>query len=202
MKTIKQISIIVILLILIYGVYTLSLPKAVTQIPTIQPPIIKASQDIKIQNNEQPSGDGLVKLTESIKRDSNGDSTYTFKVVDNQTGSIKTIFDSTENSTVSYNIPDNTWSPDDKQFFIRKTVSGNETYLVFKGDGAIYANSNHFLDVGDYWSKTKYTLTMNGITGWASNDLLVLLTTQSNGSAGPSFWFVISSHSFLQLASH
>lgn len=200
MKIIKSLSIIIFLLLLGYGIYVFSLPKSVSQIQTVQPPIIQASQDNKIQSNEQPSGDGLVKLAESTKRESGGENTYTFKTVDTQTGKSLTVFEATENSSISYSIPENTWSPDNKQIFITKTTSGNKTYLVLKGDGTNYPNSQQFLDIGDYWSKTKYAYTIKDVTGWASNDLLVIYTTQLNGTDGPAFWFVVSSHSFLQLA--
>jgi hypothetical protein len=166
----------------------------------VEPVVSQASQPSAKKTNEQFSGDASVKLQELIKKQADGKILYTFKVTNTITNITKTVFETIEDQTVFYSIPDNTWSPDNKLFFITKETPSEKTYLVFRGDGSIFSDKQQSLDVANFWSKTKYTLKIKVATGWGGDSLLILNTTEADGSSGPSFWFVTDSHSFLQLS--
>ncbi len=151
------------------------------------------------QISEQPSSDGTVKLTIKNQKPVDGNH-YSLTVTNLLTKSTKTIFETTESSIIFYTIPDNSWSPDNKQFFITKNSPDSLTYLVFKADGSSYLSDQKFLDIGDLWSKTKSTLKIKTVTGWGGDNLLILNTVETSDTAGPNFWFVTSSRSFQQLS--
>lgn len=199
MKKLKLISVLIICIFVVSSVFWVNSWKS--QPAITQPLISKASQPTPLsQSNEQFSGDASIKLTEKTNKINNGNTLYSFKVTNILTNTTQTIFTDTTDRSISYSIPGNTWSPDNKQFFLTKTTPMGQTFLVFKADNLNYANGQKFLDIADYWSKTKYSLKIVTATGWASNDLIILTTIQENGSVGPLFWFVVSSHSFLQLS--
>ena len=43
-------------------------------------------------------------------------------------------------------------------------------------------------------------LKVTDVTGWASNNLLVINTDKVSGEVGPSFWFELPSQGFIQLS--
>ena len=198
MKTRRKLFLLVLLLLVITAICLANALKKTVAVT--QPLQTQANQEIPSLNTQQPSGDATVTLFETINKPSVGMTRYLFKASDNKTNITKTIFEAIEDSSITYSIPENAWSPDNKQFFLIKTISNVKDYLVFKADNSNYANGQKFLDIGDYWSKSKFSLNVNDVTGWAGDDLLVFTTSQSNGANGQLFWFVISSNGFLPLS--
>ena len=199
MRKISTISIIILLVLVILAIYWLGFKKSVRTTPPS--PITTMTQQDSKQVTEKPSADGTVKLTETVQKTPDGNNSYTFVVTTMKDSTTKTIFNSTEIPTTSYLIPDNSWSNDNKPFFIEKVTPNSIQYLVYKVDGSDYQNSGKFLDVGSFWSKTKTNLSIKTVTGWASGDLLIVYTTKPDGTDGPHYWFVISTKSFMLLSS-
>lgn len=197
MKKISNISVVVLVLLLVFvllyeGFKRRSLS---TQTP---PQNITAADQSPRESTSKSSSDGTVEVTMTVKSQSENIFTYNFST--QVSGTQKTIYETTADSSTTYFFPDNAWSPDNKQFFIIKSTSGKLDYLVFKASGDPYAPDEQFLDINDYWSRTKYTSTISTITGWAGNDLLVVYTTNKDGSDGDHYWFVTSSRSFMHLS--
>ena len=197
MKKLNPLSIIILLILIPLGVYWIGFMKNRPS-PT-RPAITKMAQVNSRQITEKPSSDGTVKLIETSQKDDGG-SKYVFTVTNVKTGINTTILETIVDQSTSFIIPDNAWSPDNKQFFLEKVSPAERVYLVFKADGTDYSNGQKFLDVNSYWSKTKYNLSIRTITGWGSHDLLVVYTLKEDGSNGASFWFVTGSRNFLQLS--
>ena len=149
---------------------------------------------------EVHSGDGKAKLLGTNKRLADATTNYVFRVV-NEEDSPRKLFSKTLSLGGTIEVPANSWSPDNKQLFVQENNNGVTNYLVYKADGSKYKNGDDHLDVSAFWEKSKYKYTIKTATGWAGNDLLELLTTKEDGTAGPSFWFVTSSRNFLQLRS-
>lgn len=147
---------------------------------------------------EVHSGDGKARLTGISKRQADATTNYTFQVSGEKIDS-RVLFSKTLAAGGTIEVPTNSWSPDNKQLFVQENSNGTTTYLVYKSDGSKYKNGEDYLDLSGYWAKSKYKYSIKAVTGWAGNDLLELLTTKEDGSAGPSFWFVTSSRNFLQL---
>lgn len=144
------------------------------------------------------SGDGKARLTGTSKRLADASTSYTFQVSGEKVDP-RVLFSKTLAEGGSIEVPANSWSPDNKQLFVQENIGGTTTYLVYHADGSKYKNGDDYLDVSSFWTKSKYRYSIKTITGWAGNDLLEFWTTKEDGSDGPSFWFVTSSHNFLQL---
>lgn len=200
MKKASQWSILFLLILIIVTIYWVftKQPDKTSLLAPINTPTPTKSKEIK-QTFERKSSDQTILFTETIKKLPNGYVQYTFEVPNKTSKTSQTVYDVTEDPTVSYLLPDNSWSPDNKQFFITKSTPWGLTYLIFKADGTNYSNGAKFHDIQALWSKTKYTSTIRTATGWGGNDLVILKTTQSDGTPGPDFWFVTSTHGFLQL---
>ncbi len=144
------------------------------------------------------SGDGKISLILSTKQTSDDAIDNVFKVSDNSKNQEWPLFEKTTTPATSISIPINAWTPDDKQLFFIE--NGPEThYYVFKADGASFKNGDKFLDVANFWAKSKNNYAIKNVTGWASGDLLIVETLKPDGTTGPWFWFVTSSRKFLQL---
>lgn len=142
---------------------------------------------------EVRSGDGKVSLIRKSLKLADGSISYSFKVVNNTDNSEKELFSKTVSSGVAVEIPSNSWSPDNKQFFVEEKNGGELNYFVYKANGEKYRDLD-YLNVNEYWAKSKNNYQIRAITGWEGNDLLSVKTVD-----GPSFWFVVSSRGFLRL---
>lgn len=197
MKIFKILVIIFIILGTISVFYSLGSIRAKATI-TYPPMALPVKADVE-SSKEMASGDGAIKVSLKIKKIASGNS-YTFVVVNVLTGSAQTVYEVNEDSSVSYTIPGNSWAPNDKQFFIVRSTPNETKYFVFKADGSNFVNGQKYLDIGSFWQESKHTLLITDATGWGGEDLIVLTTKQNDGIPGPNFWFVVSSHSFLQLS--
>jgi|CXWL01.1.fsa_nt_gi hypothetical protein len=150
---------------------------------------------------EVKSGDGSMKLIASAKL-AEGTENYTFKVSDSADATEEVVYTNAVGLGEAITVPANSWSPDNKLFFILEKSGGRNSYRVFRADGEAFKSGEKYLDINDYWSLSKRRYQIKEVTGWASPDLLIVLTVKEDGTAGPSFWFVVSSHSFMQLREH
>jgi len=142
------------------------------------------------------SGDGKVALAAVGRKLTDGSVNYTFKTTDREKDVESVLFEKIVGPGVSFTIPLNSWSPDNKQLFVEVKNGADISYLVFKADGSKYGDLD-YLNVNEYWEKSKNAYTIRTITGWEGNDLLSVKTVE-----GPSFWFVVSSRNFLRLRSY
>jgi hypothetical protein len=206
----KNLKILILLLILIAGIMIWKTPKQnLQQVNQIQTPTVSISATNPGKNPSQnktniyqiPSGDGSVKLIQTVTTLADGSSSNLIKTVNVANNKETTILEKNLANGTSIMIPSNSWSPDNKQFFVEQISPDNTYYFVYKGDGSSFKQGQSYLDIGSFWANSKYTYSINTVTGWASDDLLVVYTSKQDGTKGPSFWFVISTHSFLQLSS-
>ena len=70
-----------------------------------------------------------------------------------------------------------------------------------KADGTPFPDGNPFIDVGAVWANKNIGYTIRTATGWASGTLLIIYTSNADGSRGPAFWFEIPDTAIIQLAS-
>ena len=151
-------------------------------------------KDINIENVKLPtvvvaeapdasqiSPDG--KRTLTMKVTTSGDLT-TYSFTDGDT----VLFTKTVSKDSQMSIPFNTWSPDDKNFFVKETHSGVTNYYAVPGEE----------NVADLFREKYPTATLQEITGWADRTLLVL-NVNIDGKDG-SFWYDLASKSFIRLS--
>ena len=141
---------------------------------------------------------------------SDGTQTVTVQTVQNKYGTqTDNIF--TANETVplysktlsqgeSINIPYNTWSPDDKYFFLQDTTAAGQAILVFQANGQPFANGQTYLNVTDAYKNYGSNDIFDQATGWAANNLIIIITKAPDGTEGTSYWYEVPDGSIIPLA--
>lgn len=165
----------------------------------VNPSLIPSAQSI--QPEKLKSSAGEMTLVMKKEQPTNQFQKYTFSVVDNTTNVEQIIFTTTASASSTLSIPGNSWSPDNKYIFLQEKIAGNGlTFLVLKTSGEVFSNDQKYLDVGAFFAQKQPKYMMTDVTGWASPTLLIVYTKTDTGEKGPSFWFDITSLSFIQLA--
>lgn len=200
MRTLDSIAIIIpIALVAIVALVFIQTSPKHLQTPSA-PITSQVSQIPKQKIEEVKSSDGTKSLKiVSIEKQA-GVTEFQLIVINNQDSTQKIIYTDTflDNSFLKYSL--NSWSNDNQKFFIEKVSPTGTSYLVFKADGSNFPDDQPYLNVNDYWSKAHPDLKIATLTGWADKDLIIVYSTKADDSEGPSFWFVVSSKKFLQLA--
>jgi hypothetical protein len=154
----------------------------------------------KITVSSQISPDGTKKVIMKVTQNFDGTSTYDFLTANendvNETKIFTKILDASSNMT----IPFNTWSPDDKYFFIQENSGVNKSFFVFQATGAQFAGGETFLNATDLFAKANTGNNFNVATGWASESLIIINTTTKDNAKGPSYWFEVPSTAIIQLS--
>jgi hypothetical protein len=125
---------------------------------------------------------------------SGGMTEYSYIVADVSGKNQRVVFDKTVPAGTVMTLPYNSWDPTDTYIFIEEKVGSVPDYYVMKSTGG------SLIDVGAVWNEKKIPYTIREATGWASDTLLIIYTSASDGSKGPAFWFEIPSTAILQLA--
>lgn len=98
-------------------------------------------------------------------------------------------------------IPFNTWSPDNKYLFLKETEGGEDSYIVMTSSGNAIRENYQIVNVGErFYEKYAQDYKITDVTGWAAPTLLLVNTDKVDGTVGPSFWFDVSSLSFIRLS--
>jgi len=152
-----------------------------------------ASASPIVQNSEVRSSEGDKKLKMSAKENLDGTISYSFSVPDSL-GKSQLIFAKTVGKGASMALPQNSWSPNSKYFFIEDREAGGVDYLVFKVNGEPFLSGEKYLNVTFLFAEKVKNYNLKAITGWDDPVLVHVLTVK-----GPPFWFEITSQSFIQL---
>lgn len=164
-----------------------------------QPTPTPTTATIQTVTAEQPSPDGKEKLTMIITSNGTDEKTYTFIATNTDTNDQKTIYKTILPSVESMEIPFNSWSPDDKYFFINHVTKLGKEAMVFRVDGAPVTDSDQFLNATAIFTSKITDNKYQEITGWASETLLIVNTTTPGGSV-QSYWFEVPSKAVIPLA--
>lgn len=135
------------------------------------------------------SPDGKMSLT--MKEDGADSILYTFLLKDEGTGISKQIFTKTASVGAVLSVPLNTFSPDNKYVFIKETYGGKSSYFV-PMDG-------EEVDFSGLFAEKYEDFVITDVTGWGGVNLIVVNTDKAGGGIGPSFWFDVTSKSFIRL---
>lgn len=158
-----------------------------TQRPSYAPPVADASQ---IASNIVEAADGKKQLMVKEVKNKEG-VTYTFTVLTVADGSSKEVFRKTVPVGTTLSIPANTFSPDDKYFFLKETSPTGDDYFVPLED--------QILDLSALFPEKHPKYKITDVTGWGGMNLIVFNTDKVEGGTGPSFWFEVPSKAFIQL---
>lgn len=144
--------------------------------------------------------DGKKTLSMRLGKTENG-ATQTFAMAEKDSDSFNNVFSKTVADGATITIPFNTFSPDDKYFFLKETNGTAQNYFVLASSGSPVATDSQTISVSDLFAKKITDYDLKEVTGWAAPTLLVINTTTKDGNIGPSFWFDMSTKSFIRLSS-
>lgn len=166
-------------------------------------PSISAQAEVivpKITIFSQISPDGLKKVIMKVTENNDNTKTYNITTADENGTNEQFVFTKTLDMSGSMTIPFNTWSPDDKYFFIQEDMETNKSILVFKASGEPFSETEKYFDATDILLKRETGDQFAIATGWASESLIIINTTKPDGSRGSSYWFEVPSKAIFQLS--
>lgn len=154
----------------------------------------------RIITSSQISPDGEKKVIMKVTENLDNTKTYDFSTADESGLNEQHIFTKTLDSLNSITLPFNTWSPDDKYFFVQENLRNVKNVLVFKASGEQFAVGEDHLNVTDSFNQKNTGNNFDTATGWASETLIIMNTTKEDNSKGPSYWFEVPSKAIIQLS--
>lgn len=164
--------------------------------PTVITPEPKKQEMV----TSQISSDGKKMVYLKGIQNSNGSTYYTISVTDGQGNDEQVLFREAVAAGGNMTIPYNTWSPDDKYFFILEQTKNVIKVLVFKASGEAFSDDQFYLDATDVFANRKTGYTFDEATGWASNSLLLINTVTTDDTKGPSYWLEVPSRAVIRLS--
>jgi len=179
---------------------TLISPTTIIPTPTLLVPI-SIPIPIPLQTITMDSPDGTKTLT-MTKRQTNDLVSYFFYTANKSDAIEKPIFNKTESLAQSLSIPFNTWSPDNVYFFLKEVTPSVNNYYVFYVSGDLFPNNAQYINVQELFTQKLPDFTTVDITGWAAPNLLLVNTKTKQENRDVSFWFDITSQSFIQLSNY
>ena len=173
----------------------------ISTLPTIQkvlPLTVVPKHGVETVVWDSPDGNRELEMQVSYQKD--GSKTYTFNNKDLTSKNKNLVFYITVDRATIMQIPFNSWSPDNGYIFVVRVKNGATEYLVAKSSGELFAPDTQFLNVSELFTREQTGYSLHEVTGWASPTLLIITTQKNNNEAGPSYWFDVSSQTFIQLA--
>lgn len=147
--------------------------------------------------SSQISPDGTKKVLMKTTHNADGTLTYIVSTSDGSGNNEQQIYTTTLSGSESMHIPFNTWSPDNRYFFI---IKNDKDVMVFRATGEVFANGEAYLDASDAFNARNTGYTLQEATGWASPTLIIINTTTSSNTKGPSYWFEVPSKAIIRLS--
>jgi hypothetical protein len=154
----------------------------------------------KITISSQISPDGTRKVIMKITENADKTTHYDFSTADVDGQNEQHVFTQTLDSSQSMTISFNAWSPDNNYFFVQQNSGDRKNIFVFKTSGAEFAPGKIYLDATDAFKKANTGYNFGEATGWASETLIIINTTKTDNTKGPSYWFEVPDKAIIQLS--
>lgn len=167
-------------------------------IPAISVPTEAITSKVTISSQISP--DGSKKVVMKVTQNTDDTSTYEFATLDGNGANEKSIFTKTLDSSSNMTVPFNTWSPDNKYFFIQQNTGSDKSIFAFKENGEAFSDTEQYFEVTDLFKMKETGNNFSDATGWASETLIIINTTKEDGEKGPSYWFELPSKAVIQLS--
>ncbi|PIZ61999.1 hypothetical protein COY16_05445 [Candidatus Roizmanbacteria bacterium CG_4_10_14_0_2_um_filter_39_13] len=196
-----------ILILLIVGIAWISLSqkqystdtRAYADVPDSSTPIPSLTVPQEIVTEVMDSPDGAQSL--SMERQENGnDFKYSFHILDE--GLREFLYTKELSSSRNMTIPYNTWSPDNKYFFLKESGLVQDEYYVFHATGENFPNLSQYINVQELFNEKIDGYEITEVTGWADPVLLIVNTQEEDGDSKVSFWLDVRSQSFIKLGTY
>jgi len=169
-----------------------------TPSPASPPVALVESYTPQVDTSSQISPDGTKNLVMKTTHNINNTKTIEFTTTNEDGSNRKRIYTTAALESETYALPFNAWSPDNKYIFIFKN---NKEALVFKADGEPILEEELYIGVTTIFAEKIQNVYYDETTGWASNTLLIVNSTNPDNTKGPSFWFEVPSTAIIQLSS-
>lgn len=125
---------------------------------------------------------------------------HSFLTVDKEGETPKQVFSKTVDAERSISIPFNTWSPGNKYLFLKEASFGKGNYIVLTSNGSPLSKNFQTVNIGDLFNEKYSDYIITDVTGWAAPTLIIVNTNNADGTTGPSFWFDVTTLSFIKLS--
>lgn len=153
-----------------------------------------------ITDSSVTSSDGTITLTMKIASGDNGGKIYNFLISD--TNGQRSIFTKNTDSTESFSLPPNAFSPDNKYIFLKDSIGSQNNYLVMTVSGSQIAQNLQTIEISGLFANKEPNFKITDVTGWAAPTLIVVNSVKDGTSSVESFWFDLSNQSFIPLATY
>lgn len=165
-------------------------------IPSVYPTETPPAKEITVS---QISSDASKRVILNTVQNSDGIKIVTLSTQDGSGENKQIIFSKTLEADRSIIIPYNTWSPDNKYFFIQENTPGGKEIRVFNAKGEPFASGETYLDLTGLFKEKNTGNNFLEATGWASETLIIVnATTPDNTKV--SYWFEVPSKAIIQLS--
>jgi hypothetical protein len=171
------------------------IPTLKVQAVTVSPKPTVAANNPTVATTSQISSDGTETVIVNTTQNKDGNQTYLVSV---NNGPV--IYSETLPAGSNITIPYNTWSPDNTYFFLQKNSQSQTQIMVFNGNGQPFSNGQAFLDLTGVFAQDAPNADFGEATGWAADNLIIILTKNADGSEGTSYWFGVPDESVTPLA--
>lgn len=153
------------------------------------------TEQLESESMASPDGTRVLRINREVK---NGSIKNTISVSDKN---YLQIYSSTMDIDLDniLSIPYNTWSPDNKYFFLNEYASQNHEYYVILSSGENLLENSNSLDIQNLFLEKVPGFVITDVTGWAGPTLIIVNTKQLDGGSQVSFWFDVASRSFIKL---
>lgn len=166
-------------------------------------PVVQTTSPLSIpapeRSTSQISPDGEKNVVMKITGNGDGTQTYSFFTADVSGANEKYIFSQTLGEGENMTTPYNTWSPDDKYFFIEENSKSGKKIFVFKGSGEVFSETEGYFEVTGIFKKQNTGNDFEEATGWASETLIIINSKKEDGSRA-SYWFEVPSKAIIPLS--
>ncbi|MFO0703896.1 MAG: hypothetical protein U0525_04195 [Patescibacteria group bacterium] len=159
-------------------------------------PTIK--KEIIIQTSSYDSPDGSKELILK-KQKTEEEMKYAGTVIDKKSGDSNVILDLETTMNREIYIPYNAWSPDNLFVFLNEREGDINRFFVVSATGKNFGDGSASIDITVKFQEKLPDYILEDVTGWAAPYLLIVNAKNIDGTQGPSFWFDVSTQSFMQL---
>jgi hypothetical protein len=161
---------------------------------TYSPPVVNAEPS---QSVTQDAPDGKASLTMKAEKVEGG---ISYTVLTTGADKVqKEVFKKKVTTGTVISIPFNTFSPNDKYLFLKEVSPENTSFFVLATNGDPLKGGAQTIDFTGLFTAKYPDNKIKDVTGWGGLTLIVI-NTEKNGETGSSFWFDVSSASFIQLS--
>lgn len=155
-----------------------------------------------VQTEEMDSPDGTQTLTMNFQQTGNRRRYSFFTSSKEETSDQTLIFSQESSADKTLSIPFNTWSPDNTYLFLEESSVDGTDFLVFSTEGKPFDAGDQYLDVQALFAEKVEGYSILEVTGWAAPNLLLVNAQASEGDQKVSFWFDVTSQSFIRLSTY